>query len=158
MTGLAVLALSQSVSKIYAQPLSRSAELARRFAACYELSVPSWSVSQTKQDKILPLRFQLTMVPDSASRDFIAKNQDPKTYYMVGHDWKVTPDGTLELIWGTGYVGYTIRFTSLAAATLSARTDTELHGTAHYFTDAPILPGEPDFSVVARRVACPQPK
>jgi hypothetical protein len=90
--------------------------------------------------------------PAPGGKGFIARNQDSKVHYaMVFPSWKANPDGTLDLSWSTGYVGYEIEFTGSA---------TELSGMAHFRTDTD--PDPPDartnrksLAVVAHRVGCP---
>ena len=134
-------------------PWIKSLIQAGAFAGCYEMRVPAWSVVEARRLDLLPLRFQLTSL--SAQTDgiwFVARNQDPKVRHaMLFASWRVDPDGTIDLGWSTGYVGYNIQLTGPAA---------ELRGTAQYWTDTdprpPAVEGNrPLLKVVAHRDGCP---
>ena len=60
--------------------------------------------------------------------------------------WHLNSDGTLHVVWSTGYVGYHIQL---------GGTGTELRGTARYFTDTdPVPPGPRTVKVVVQRAEC----
>jgi hypothetical protein len=158
--------LAHCPPRLPAQTLAESIVLASRFAGCYELSVPSWNTKEARMNELLPMRFQLTMLPESETGGigFVARNQDPKVHYaMVLPSWKADPGGSLALRWSTGYAGYPIRFTELSAAMLTKRSATELRGRAHSWKDTDPYP--PDLrndhnslQVVAHRVGCQEPE
>lgn len=131
--------------------VAKSYFLARPFAGCYELRVPAWDEARAKQNDLLPTRFQLTLQLDRPikERRFVAQNLDSKVHYYLTSGWKANSDGTLDLFWGTGFVGYTIQLTG------SAR---ELRGTALYWTDTdpipPVQTNRNTVTVVANRVEC----
>jgi hypothetical protein len=127
--------------------LAKSLMVAKAFAGCYELRVPSDTPARE-----LPTSFQLTMLRDGATREgptFIAQNLGPKAQYSIS-SWKANSDDTISVSWSTGYVGYRLL--------LSGSRD-ELHGTARYWTDTG--PGRGanrnPVTVRAQRVACKDP-
>lgn len=122
-----------------------------RVAGCYEMTVPEWSAAEAGANDLLSTRFQLTLDPDPVTRGrFVAVNRDSKVHNgLLFRSWKANFDGTVDLIWSTGYVGYNIRFTDSAK---------ELYGTAQRFTDTDPYPfaarTDNALEVVARRVPC----
>jgi len=118
-------------------------------AGCYELRLPWWSLASPKD---LPRRFLLTTgrpvvcSVDSVKECFVARNLDPKVHwdYSTLSSWSAKDDGTLQIVWTTGFVGYDIQLT---------KSGTEFRGTAHYLTDTP-----PDLrvalTVIVRRAEC----
>jgi hypothetical protein len=121
------------------------------FAGCYELHVSEVHQSNaTRTDNFLPRRFQLTMRPSTVKDTFVVRTLDPKvgdsSLIASMSSWNVNLDGTLRIVWNTGYVGYDVRVTG---------SGPELRGTAHFFTDTDPLPRtNRDRAVVARRVGC----
>jgi hypothetical protein len=120
------------------------------FVGCYELHVAAAHPSNAKKADFLPRRFQLTIRPSTNKGGFVARNLDSKagdsSLMVLLSSWNTNLDGTLHIVWSTGYVGYDIHLSGSGA---------ELRGTAHYFTDTDPLPRtNRDTAVVAQRVGC----
>ena len=121
------------------------------FVGCYELHVVGERQTKTKNtEDLFPRRFQLVMRPSADKDGFAVRTLDPKvadsSLMASMSSWNANLDGTLSIVWSTGYVGYSVRL---------KRSGTELRGTAHYFTDTdPFPPTNRDSSVVAQRVEC----
>jgi len=121
------------------------------FLGCYELHVPGAHQSNAKKTgDFLPRRFQLTMRPSTDKGAFVVRTLDPKvgdsSLMASMSSWNANLDGTLHIVWNTGYVGYDVRLSG---------SGPELRGTAHYFTDTDPLPRiNRDVAVVAQRVGC----
>jgi hypothetical protein len=121
------------------------------FAGCYELHVPAARPSNAKKtDDALPRRFQLTVRPSTNKDAFLVRTLDPKigdsSLMASMSSWNANLDGTLHIVWNTGYVGYDVRLSG---------SGPELRGTAHYFTDTEPFPRtNRDMAVVAQRVGC----
>ena len=120
------------------------------FAGCYELHVPgAHRPNAKKTDDYFPRRFQLTMRPSTDKHAFVVRTLDPKvedsSLMASMSSWNAL-DGTLRIVWSTGYVGYDVHLSG---------SGTELRGTAHYFTDTEPFPRtNRDTTVVAERVGC----
>ena len=121
------------------------------FVGCYELHVSAARPSNArKSDDLLPRRFQLTMRPSTDNGAFLVRILDPKvadsSLMASMSSWNANLDGTIHIVWSTGYVGYDVRLSG---------SGPELRGTAHYFTDTDPLPRtNRDTAVVAQRVGC----
>ena len=120
------------------------------FVGCYELKVPVAHPSSAKRTDFLPRRFQLTIRPSSTKDGFVARNLDSKvgdsSLMASMSSWNANLDGTLHIVWNTGYAGYDIHLSGSGA---------EFRGTAHYFTDTEPFPRtNRDTAVVAQRVGC----
>jgi hypothetical protein len=79
----------------------------------------------------LPRRFVLTARAyahsTSAKKNFVPRNLDAKVRWDLPlPSWIAKDDGTLQIIWSTGYVGWDIHL---------SKSGSELRGRAHYFTD-----------------------
>src|SRR4029077_8469162 len=90
-------------------PLRRSLA----FVGCYELRVPADHPSSAKKADFLPKRFELTISPSSSKGAFVARNPDSKvgdtSMLSWMSSWNANLDGTLHIVWSTGYVGYDIQ-------------------------------------------------
>jgi hypothetical protein len=120
------------------------------FVGCYELHVPATHPSSAKRTDLLPRRFQLTIRPSSTKDGFVARDLDSKvgdlSLMSSMSSWNANPDGTLHIVWNTGYVGYDIVLSGSGA---------EFRGTAHFFTDTEPFPRtNRNTAVVAQRVGC----
>jgi hypothetical protein len=121
------------------------------FVGCYELHVVGERQTKTKNtEDLFPRRFQLVMRPSADKVGFAVRTLDPKvadsSLMASMSSWNANLDGTLRIVWSTGYVGYGVRL---------KRSGPELRGTAHYFTDTdPFPPTNRDLSAVAQRVEC----
>jgi hypothetical protein len=121
------------------------------FVGCYELRVPVAHPSRTKgTDPLLPRRFELTIRPSTIKGTFVARNLDSKagdsSLMSWMSSWNANLDGTLHIVWNTGYAGYDLRLSGSGA---------EFRGTAHFFTDTEPFPyTDRNTPVVAQRVAC----
>ena len=119
------------------------------FVGCYELHTPTSDSASAKRKKgdFLPRRFQLTTRP-SIEDTFVARNLDSQVRWDLSmlSSWHLNSDGTVHVVWSTGYVGYHIQL---------GGTGTELRGTARYFTDTdPVPPGPRTVKVVVQRAEC----
>lgn len=113
------------------------------------------SIQCQENRRFSPRRFQLTMRPSTDKGAFLVRTLDPKVgdspLMASMSSWKANLDGTLHIVWSTGYVGYDVRLSG---------SGPELRGTAHYFTDTDPTDTDPlprinhDTAVVAQRVGC----
>jgi hypothetical protein len=121
------------------------------FVGCYELRVPGAHPSNAKKtDDVLPKRFQLMMRTATNKDGFVARDLDSKAWdssmMALLSFWNTNLDGTLHIVWSTGYVGYDVPLSG---------SGPELRGTAHYFTDTnPLLRTNRDTAIMAQRVGC----
>ena len=110
--------------------------IAKEFAGCYVLHVPARHPAMNRAEDVLPKRFQLTSRPaydpHSTGKIFVAQNLDSNIRWSLSpSSWTVGQDGSLQIIWSTGYVGYGIKLTGSKGS---------FRGTAHYWTDTDPLP------------------
>lgn len=90
------------------------------------------------------------MRPSTDKGAFVVRTSDPKvgdsSLMASMSSWKANLDGTLHIVWSTGYVGYDVRLSD---------SGLELRGTGHHFTDTdPLARINRDMAVVAQRVGC----
>jgi hypothetical protein len=145
MRSLCFIALLVSAPLATAQ----SSESVESLAGCYELRIPWWSLANPKG---LPRRFLLTTrrpvfcSVDSAKKCFVARNLDSKVHWDFSalSSWTTKDDGTLQIVWSTGFLGYDIQL---------IKSGTDFRGTAHYFTDTPPDPRN-SLVVIVRRAEC----
>ena len=120
------------------------------FVGCYELEVPAAHQSNAKKTDFLPRRFQLIMRSSGNKDGFVVRDLDSiawdSSMMALMSFWNTNLDGTLHIVWSTGYVGYDVHLSG---------TGPELRGTADYFTDTDPLPRtKRETAIVAQRVGC----
>ena len=137
---LVVIAISAHLAIAQTAPLT-----APSFAGCYELRVQEWHPARAKNSDFLPRRFQLTTRPATRGR-FVARNLDSKVRWDLSllSSWNVNDDGSLQVIWSTGFVGYEMQLSG---------SNVVFRGNAHYFTDTDLHPPD-SATVVANHVEC----
>jgi len=94
---------------------------------CYELRLLN-TLGEAGAER-LPRRFVLTTRAYSTStkKSFVVRNLDPKVRWDLPlSSWNAKEDGTLQIVWSTGFVGWNIHL---------SKSGSELRGRAHYFTD-----------------------
>ena len=124
-----------------------------QFVGCYELHVAGAHQTKAKDPDLLPSRFQLVMRASAGKDGFIVRIPGPKvadsSLMATLSFWKANLDGTLHIVWSTGYVAWAVGLSG---------SGPELRGTAHYFTDTdPSPPTNRDVAVAAQRVGCTEP-
>lgn len=122
----------------------------REVVGCYELRVKrSKLVSENYGLQFLPKKLELT-AENGALGGLAVKSLDPKARWDLSlSSWRVKDDGTVELGLSTGFVGWNFHL---------RRSDSELRGTARFWTDTDAELG-PDsglgpFQTVAHKLSC----
>ncbi len=117
-------------------------------AGCYELRVlPTKPPDLIKKPLRLSRKFRLTPEPGGQPSGFVAKNLDTKVEWeLLFASWTAKDADTIQIVWGTGFVGYSVRL---------KRSGADFRGKADYFDDTG---GADSKDVVANTVDCEQTK
>ena len=138
---LAILLIAQAAPTHDRDPI-------KVLAGCYELRVlPTVPPDFIKKPLRLPRKFRLTSEPGGKPSGFVAQNLDPNVeWLLLFSSWTAKDADTVQIVWGTGYVSYTVRL---------KRSGDDFHGKADYFDDTG---GSDSHDVIANTVNCVQRK
>lgn len=104
--------------------LAGDVEATHAFVGCYELRIEG-RPRVDYGNQFLPKRFELKA--EHAFGGFAVKNLDSRVRSDLPlSSWHLKDDGSISLVWSTGYVGWQIHL---------SRSGGDLRGTAHFFTD-----------------------
>lgn len=104
--------------------LSQDREATQAVVGCYELRIEG-RPRIDYGNQFLPKRFELKAEPVYGG--FAAKNLDSRVRWdLPFSSWRIKDDGSVTLVWSTGYVGWDIQLSPSGA---------DLRGTARFFTD-----------------------
>ena len=113
------------------------------WSGCYVLRIPP---GKTRKQiyKDLPRRFRLTLLPGDENYFMVQALDTKDRERWPFSSWQMQADDTVNVSWGTGFVGYEVLLTE---------TGSRLQGTAQYYTDDGQKYSE--LKLDGRRIACP---